>query len=233
MTSPIAAVRRAAAAYSQSFFPGMGGGTTPPGDPAPTLATVSPDVQQVGTDGPLTATGTGYVAGSVVVVDGADQVTTFLSSIMVTFMHTPVTAGTRAVTVRNPDGQVSGSVTLTVVELADRPVLNSIVPTTAPVGPTPVTVQFLGSDFIDGAEVIRGGSVAMPATFVSATELTAAVDVSLAGTLNFQVRNPGDPRLSAGSSEFIITPVVEDELDNTPPWESPPRPDPRKRKGTQ
>ncbi len=102
-----------------------GGGTSAASDftvdnPAPTLTKVSPSsATHGGAAFTLTATGTGYVAGSKIQWNGADLTTTFVSSTSVTATVSATdikTAGTASVTVNNPTpgGGTSGAKTFTI-----------------------------------------------------------------------------------------------------------------------
>lgn len=115
MTSP---VRRAERFYSQSFFPGMGnGGTPPPVDP--TITSLAPPSGVAGVEVAVTVTGANYVAGSTVEVDQVPVPTTFVSATVLTGTFTPAAAGTAQFTVRNPNEEESNSAPFTVTAAAD------------------------------------------------------------------------------------------------------------------
>src|SRR5204862_8143989 len=85
---------------------------------APALASLTPNSATAG--GPaftLTANGTNFVTGATVLWNGAARTTTFVSSTRVT-ASIPASdiaaAGSVPVSVRNPDGQTSGSQTFTI-----------------------------------------------------------------------------------------------------------------------
>lgn len=99
---------------AEDFAALFGGGTTPPADPDPTISTLAPATGVVGTPVSVTVTGTNFVSGSVVEVNGAAAPTTFVSATQLTASYTPATAGTKQVTVRNPSGMESGNKVFTV-----------------------------------------------------------------------------------------------------------------------
>lgn len=91
-----------------------------------------------------------------------------------------------------------GSVAITV--LNPIPVITSVTPNGFTEGTTTVEVQ--GSQFVYGAQIFWNG-VAVPTTFVSSTELAAAIAAPLPGTYSLMVVNP-DP----GSANSAAVPEV-------------------------
>jgi uncharacterized repeat protein (TIGR01451 family) len=88
------------------------------------------------------------------------------------------------------------------------PVISSLSPSSATPGGASFTLTVYGSNFVNGAQ-IKWNSDTLTTTFVSATQLTAAIpasDILTAGTANVTVVNPtpgGGP--SSTSSTFTIT----------------------------
>src|SRR5215471_4768173 len=121
------------------FTPTPGGGTstaltfTVTTTAAPSLASISPSTATVG--GPaftLTATGSNFVSGSIVQVNGSNRATTFVSSTQLTAAIPAsdiASTGSLAIGVINPDGSASGTVSLAVNN--PPPSLASISPTSA------------------------------------------------------------------------------------------------------
>jgi uncharacterized protein (DUF1800 family) len=72
--------------------------------------------------------------------------------------------------------------------LSNLPVVTSALPTPIPVGNFTVAVS--GSNFLNGAQVIFGGTM-LTTTFISSTSLSASGTSSAAGTVALQVINPG------------------------------------------
>ena len=85
----------------------------PSGPPPPTLTSLTPDWVSVGIAVTVDCVGSAFVDGAVVVVDGVDQATTFLSPTTVIFVVDAAAAGTAQVSVRNPDGGTSNMLPLT------------------------------------------------------------------------------------------------------------------------
>jgi len=104
----------------------MPGGGTPAG-PAPTLASAAPStVSAAAAATTVTLTGTNFVNGAKARVNAVDQTTTFISATSVSFSYDPSAAGTVQLSVKNPDGQVSGNVAFVVAALAADPSLATV-----------------------------------------------------------------------------------------------------------
>jgi hypothetical protein len=78
------------------------------------------------------------------------------------------------------------------------PVLTTLTPATAIVGAAPFTVQVAGTGFV-AADVVTWNGAAVPTTFVSATELTAAIDAVAAA---------GDIAVTVGASNALTFTVT-------------------------
>lgn len=85
---------------------------------APDLTSISPNARTTGGIAfTLTCNGANYTASSVVRVDGADRVTTFVGATLVTaaILASDIAAqGTKSITVYDPGGGSSGAQTLTI-----------------------------------------------------------------------------------------------------------------------
>lgn len=109
------------------FNPAPGGGassalTLAVNNPVPSISSVSPNpVLAVASSYTLTVTGTGFVRGSVIRIDGTPQATTYVSSTQVKAQVSGgiLAIGVHAVTIFNPTpgGGTSNSVNLTVISL--------------------------------------------------------------------------------------------------------------------
>jgi hypothetical protein len=112
------------------FNPAPGGGTSPVltltvNNPVPSIASISPNpVIATGGTFTLTVSGSGFVKGSVVQVDGTSRPTTFVSPTQVQAQLSggAIGIGQHAVTVFNsaPGGGTSNAATLTVVSLLGK-----------------------------------------------------------------------------------------------------------------
>jgi hypothetical protein len=129
----------------------------------------------------LTANGTGFVSGSVIVWNGTAMPTTFVSStqLTATIPGTFLTlVGTENVFVLNPDSTVSNTLPFTItVNPATTPTLTSISPTKSAVGDPGFTLTLNGTNFAPGC-VAYFGATALATTVVSSTQLTAQVPAS-------------------------------------------------------
>ncbi len=167
------------------------------GNPVPTITSLAPSSEPVGTPGfvALTVNGTGFVSGSVINWNGSPVGTLYndpaqLGTLLTTTQM--ATAGIYPVTVTNPApaGGISNAVDFTVNN--PQPVLTSMTPAAIATGSAAFTLTLNGSGYVAGATVYWDGS-ALVTTFVSATKLTAAVpaaNVAAVGSHTVQVENP-------------------------------------------
>lgn len=156
--------------------------------PAPVLTLISPRVVVVGS-GALTlfASGANFVSGAVVLIDGASVTTTFTNSqnLRATVPASLLTtAGTKLVSVRNPDGKLSGTANLEVI--LPTTVVSSILPTNAIVGGPGFLLSVKGSNF-KSSTVVFFDQTPLVTRFTSATQLVADVPASLISTLGVHV----------------------------------------------
>jgi hypothetical protein len=190
-----------------------GPGVPPPVvvDPAPTISGIAPTTAVAG--GPaftLTVTGSNFTAASVVKVDGANVVTTFVSATSLTASVTPLAAaGNMSVLVRNSDGLTSNTKTISITApvVIPPPVLTSIAPTTAVAGGPAYTLTATGTGFT-AASVINVIGLDVATTFVNAQTLTASLTPpSGAANQVVLVRN-GDGQTSNAMEISITAPPV-------------------------
>jgi len=93
--------------------------------------------------------------------------------------------------------------TLTLAILNPIPVLGSVTPSNPTEGTTLITVQ--GSQFVYGAQILWNG-VAVPTTFVSATEVAAAVTAPAPGTYPLAVGNPNPGAANSATLPVAVGP---------------------------
>src|SRR5260370_13595827 len=99
-----------------------------------------------------------------------------------------------------------GSVYNLTVQTLEPPTITSMSPTSAIAGAAAFTLTVNGANFVTGSMVNFNGN-ALATTFVSATQLTAAIlasDIATAGRLNVTVTNPGG--VAAHSVSFTVLP---------------------------
>jgi len=173
------------------------------GNPPAQITGLSPSsVSAGGAAFALTVTGSGFVQGSVVRVNGQDRATSFVSTTQLTaaiLAADIAAAGSLSIVVVNPapGGGTSNAATLQVGILA--PVISSLGPNTAAVGTAGLTLTVTGSGFVSGA-VVRWNGQDRATTFVSGTQLTAAIpatDLASIGTASVTVVNPGGGQSNA------------------------------------
>jgi uncharacterized protein (TIGR03437 family) len=160
---------------------------------AATLAAISPSSVTAGSTGfTLTATGSGFAAGSAVQWNGVSLVTTFTNATQLTAQIPAglvAGVGTASVRVTNPSGSVSNILTFTIA--AAPPVLSSLSPTSTLSGGPAFNLTVNGSGFVAASQVQWNGAP-LSTTFVSPNQLTAAVPAQLSpATASITVVNPG------------------------------------------
>lgn len=184
-------------------------------NPAPVLASIAPSSAIAGGAAfALTLSGSGFTGQSVARWNGASLATTFVSATQLTASIAAsriAAAGTASLTVFNPapGGGTSAARTFTINNPA--PVAVSIAPASAVAGGPALTVNVDGSGFV-AASAVRWNGSALVTTFVSATQLQAAVPAALIaapGSATITVFNaaPGGGA-SAGLAFGIVRPVI-------------------------
>jgi hypothetical protein len=179
-------------------FQGAGGFTygTPP--PAYNLTALNPTTMTAGSGQfTLTLDGNGFEPTDPQVrISGVDRPATFVSSTRVTTtMNTSEIATPGGLSVQVISGRVrvlSNALTLQVCGPAGCPAITGFNPTSTTAGWPGFTLTVTGASFIDGATVKWNG-VARPTTYVSTTQLTAAItasDIAAASTAMITVSNP-------------------------------------------
>ncbi len=113
---------------------------------------------------------------------------------------TPNTVTITATANGNP-GYPPGTLTLAV--LNPIPVVGSIAPATPTEGTTTIAVN--GSQFVYGAQIIWNGA-AVATTFVSGTELAAAVSAPAPGTYPLMVSNPNPGSANSNNLSVLVGP---------------------------
>ena len=169
-------------------------------NPVPAITTLQPASVTAGSGAlTLTVNGTGFISSSMVKFKGTTLTTIFVSTTKLTAAipaSDVTTVGTAAITVTNPTpgGGTSNSATFTITAVGSNPVpsITSLQPVSATAGSGAFILTLKGSGFIAKSAVNFGGS-AKATTFVSATQLTAAIlatDITKAGVIPVTVMNP-------------------------------------------
>jgi Calx-beta domain-containing protein/IPT/TIG domain-containing protein/uncharacterized protein DUF4214 len=181
--------------------PSPGGGTSSAvnftvNNPAPTLASISPASKTAGGEAfTLTVNGGSFVNRSVVRWNGADRITTFVSSTQLNAQIAAAdiqTAGVASVGVFNPSPAGGSSSARSLAVTNANPTLNALSPGSVLENGPAFTLTVNGTGF-SGNSVVRFGGSARPTTFISGTQLRAqitAADIRSAGLATIAVFNP-------------------------------------------
>ena len=182
-------------------FAGCSGGSpgstsSPPSNPVPSISSTTPASATAGASAfTLTVNGGNFTSSSTVQWSGTSLVTTFVSSTQLTVAIAASdisTAGIASITVTNPSpgGGSSAAESFSIDNPA--PVISSLSPASILQGGPPLTLTVNGSNFVSGSTLQWNGS-SRTTTFVSSTQLTAAItaaDIATAGTASVTVANP-------------------------------------------
>ena len=175
---------------------------------AATLTSLSPTTRTAGGAAfTLTVNGTGFINGSSVVQwNGSSRPTTFVSATRLT-AAIPATdialAGIAQVTALT-SGASSNALTLTINNPA--PTNSSLSPTSTIAGGPAFTLTVTGTRFVP-TSMVRWNATDRPTTYVSATQLRAAIgvaDIATAGTASVRVFNPTPGGGISGARTFTI-----------------------------
>jgi IPT/TIG domain len=174
---------------------------------APSISTLSPSSANAGgAQFTLTVNGTGFQPSAIVRVNGTARATTFVSATQVTatILAADISAiGTRAITVLNPDSQVSNTINFPVNALAP-PTISSLSPALVTPGAASFVLAVIGTNFTENSQIQIDGTL-RTTTWISATRLETIVganEVVTAGTLNVAVVTAG-----VGTSATVLLPV--------------------------
>jgi hypothetical protein len=200
------------------FNPSPGGGTSPSltftittaPNPIPSVTSLNPATVNVGgATFTLTVNGTGFVASSVVRLNGSDRTTTYVSATQVTASIPAsdiASTGTATVAVFNgaPGGGLSSTTGLPIQNPV--PAITTLSPTTIGAANGAFTLTVNGTRFISGSVVRWSGSDRVT-TFVNATQVTAAItaaDVAATGTATITVFNPTPGGGASPGTSFTV-----------------------------
>jgi hypothetical protein len=173
----------------------------------PTLTSLSPSTIVAGSGAfTLTVNGTGFTPGATMAWAGSARTTTFVSATQLT-AAIPATdvANATTVSVDVAQNSVRSANQLTFTVSAVVPTITSLSPTTAVAGSAGFTLTLNGTGFTSAASVLFNGS-AKTTTFVSATQLTAAIttsDLATPGSVTVDVVQAGVH--AANTLSFTIT----------------------------
>ena len=189
-----------------------GGGSSPSSPPA--ITSLSPaSATAGGATFTLTVTGTNFTPDATVDWNGTALTTTYVSATQLTAAVSAnliATAGTATVTVTNSAG-ASSEANFAINASgtgpsSTEPAITSLSPSSAPVGGAPFTLTVNGVNFASGASV-NWANTQLTTTYVSATQLTAAVPASLLtepGAIPITVYSPGGGLSGGGTTTAAV-----------------------------
>jgi len=178
--------------------------------PSPTISTLSPTSATAGgTDFTLTINGANFTSDATANWGATALTTAYVSATKLTAAVPTsliATAGTASITVTNVNGS-SSEATFTIKP--PLPTAASLSPTSVVAGAQAFTLTVNGANYQPGslASVVKWNSTALTTTYVSSTQLTAAVPASLLngpGTANVAVVTAGG---TSSSLPFTINPA--------------------------
>ena len=184
-------------------------------NPLPFASSLSPASANAGEAGLIVVVyGSGFTTDSSARWNAQNRATTYVSpsELEVTLTAADLaTAGTGAITIANPapGGGVSQGLAFQVLNgPVPPPTIASLSPATTVAGAPGFTLTVTGSGYTAGS-VVRWGGAALPTTFVSPTQLTAAVaaaNVASPGVLDITVLRTSDGVASAASVFTVSAP---------------------------
>ena len=155
---------------------------------------------------PLGIFGQGFTNATAVAFNGTEADFTVVSD---TYLEATIPAGATAgyVTVTESTGSLKSAVKFTPKPATNpKPAITSLSPGTALTGSGGFTLTVNGTGFIN-ASVVKWAGSARTTTFVSATEITAAInaaDIAKAGTYKVTVTNPAPGGGTSAASNFAV-----------------------------
>jgi trimeric autotransporter adhesin len=212
---------------------GSSGGSPPPPptNPVPAIVSLSPSSQNAGaTAFALTVAGENFISSSTVQWNGSPRTTTYSSSgqLQVQINASDIaSSGTAAVSVINPapGGGDSGSAELIISATSNAvPSLTSLGPSSVIAGTSGFILTLNGSNFLPASSIEWNGA-ALPATYLSGTQLEVQIPASAIAAPGFAdvaVLNPAPGGGASTSLVFAITyaPMIVSQLANDLVWDS-------------
>src|ERR1700731_4841362 len=183
-------------------------------NPIPTVSTLAPSNVLVGSPaGTITVTGTNFVSGITLAVNGSLRNTTYVSATQLTASLTAddfLSAAPLLLNAVNPQPGGGASGTIALVVANPLPTIASLSPSALNAGSAATIVNIVGTGFVSSTGVLVNGA-SRPATLTSPTAMRVALtsaDLVSAGSLGITAVNsaPGGG-ISASSAIAINNPV--------------------------
>ena len=180
--------------------------------PAPTITNISPGGGATPGGNTVTVTGTNFVSGAQVTVDGVATNETFVSATQITFVAPQHAAGATSVIVTNPDGRASNAATYTYAALP-TPVINAVVPD---IGSTAGgdAVQIQGNNFRDPTVYFDGVAATTVSFYNSRVNVTTPPHA--AGIVNVTVTNGDDLQSATLTNGYEYCATTDTDTDGVP-----------------
>jgi hypothetical protein len=191
-------------------------------NPLPTVSTLAPSSVLVGSPaGTIAVTGTNFVSGITLAVNGSPRTTTYVSDTQLTASLTADDYSSAAPLLLNavnpqPGGGASGTIALVVANPA--PTIASLSPSALNAGSAATIVDITGAGFVAGTGVLVNGA-SRPATVIGATAMKVALtaaDLANAGSLGITAVNPAPGGGVSLSSAISINNPVPGAITLTP-----------------
>jgi hypothetical protein len=186
-------------------------------NPIPTISAISPNTLGVGSGQTnVTVTGTNFMQGSTVNVNGSSRPTTYVSPTQLTATLPASDFASTAnfnISVTNPapGGGTTSTLPFSVTSGNNpAPVISSMTPSTLLAGSGATTLTVNGSNFTNGSQ-IRFNGIALPTTFISANQISTALPATYLGTSGtyvVDVVNPAPGGGSSGTLAFMVSPTT-------------------------
>jgi hypothetical protein len=191
-------------------------------NPVPTVSTLAPLSVLVGSPaGSVTVTGTNFVSGITLAVNGSPRTTTYVSDTQFTASLTADDFSSAVPLLLNavnpqPGGGASGTIAFVVANPA--PTIASLSPSALNAGSAATIVDIVGTGFVAGTGVLVNGA-SRPATLTSPTAMRVALtsaDLVSAGSLGITAVNPAPGGGISASSAIAINNPVPGAITLTP-----------------
>jgi hypothetical protein len=183
----------------------------------PGLTSVSPTSGPTAGGTTLTITGSGFVAGATVRVNGvAATGVTFVSSTQLRANTPAASAGTYAIQVTNPDSQAATLASAFTYTAPASPTISAVSPASGPTGGG-TAVTLTGTNFAAGATVTIGGAAATSVVVASSTSITAVTPAGTAGARDVRVTLSGGQTFTRTGGFTYTAPVASPTLSAVSP----------------
>lgn len=179
--------------------------------PAPSLTSVSPSSVPAFSTGVLTVAGTGFTASTLVLINGIQLFSTYVSSTQITVGPAPFaySTGTASLTVEDPLSGYLPSNPIAITFTPPVPVISSVAPATVIAAQGALSLTVNGQFLTSTAAVYFNGSP-RPTTLNNQGQLVArlsTLDTAVAGTASITVEDPASSNAPSNGVSLVIQPL--------------------------